>query len=66
MTPSVFDNSNTFKVTFGSISRRNPSVGHVVVKVKLAIWHPAYNASAITNDIAILKLVSNVALNGMP
>jgi Trypsin len=48
----------------GSISASSPSAGHVMVNVTEAIKHAAYNDTAITNDIAILKLASNVTLTG--
>jgi Trypsin len=48
----------------GSISANSPSVGHVKVNALQAIRHAAYNDSEISNDIAILKLVSNVTLTG--
>jgi Trypsin len=59
----VFDNRASHKVTLGTISRRNPSVGHVVVNVAQAIRHPSFNGATLANDIGILKFASNVALS---
>lgn len=57
-------NSTKHVVMLGSISASSPSAGHVIVNVTEAIKHAAYNNDTITNDIAILKLASNVTLTG--
>jgi hypothetical protein len=49
----------------GSISASSPSAGYIMVNVTEAIKHAAYNDTVITNDIAILKLASNVTLTGI-